>query len=79
VSLAARSLGEVGRIAVKKGLEYAIRQAARSLAKLTILSEELVKTAIRDYQSELEEQDRDSFQKFNKLYEQELEKLRAEK
>ena len=64
---------------MEKGLEFATWQAALSLAELTILSEEIVKTAIQNYESELEEQDRDSFQKFMKIYEQELEKLRAEK
>jgi hypothetical protein len=52
---------------------------AKSLAELTTSNEEIVKTAIHDYESKLREQDRDSFQKFIKIYEQELEKLRAEK
>ncbi len=52
------------------------RQAARSLAVLTVLSEEIVKTTIHDYESKLKEQDRDSFQRFKKLYEQELKKIR---
>ena len=55
------------------------RQAARSLAVLTVLSEEIVKTTIHDYESKIEEQDRDSFQKFKKLYEQELKKTASEK
>ena len=76
---AALSLGVVGRAAAKTGLERATRQAAESLAELTISSEEIVKTAIQIYESRLKEQDRDSFQKFMKLYEQQLEKLRAEK
>jgi len=42
---------------------------------LTVLSEEIVKTTIHDYESKIEEQDRDSFQKFKKLYEQELKKI----
>ena len=74
---AARSLVEVGIAAAEKGLEFATQQAARSLAELTILSEEIVKTAIQGYESKLEGKDRDSFQKFIKKYEQELEKLRA--
>jgi hypothetical protein len=73
------SLGLIGKIAAKKGLEIATQQAAMSLAELTLPSEEVVKTAIRKYEYELKEQDRDSFQKFMKLYEQELEKLRAKK
>jgi hypothetical protein len=75
----ARSLGEVGEAAAKKGLEDATLGAAMSLADLTLFSEEIVKTAIREHESKLEEKDRDSFQKFVKKYEQELEKLRAEK
>ena len=75
----ALSLVEVGRAATEKGLESATEQAAKYLAELTILSEEIVKTAIHNYESKLEEKDRDSFQKFMKIYEQELEKLRAEK
>ena len=51
------------------------RQAARSLAVLTVLSEEIAKTMIQDYESNLEEQDRDSFRKSKKMYEQELKKL----
>jgi len=75
---AAWSLIEVGRTATERGFLSAA-EAAKSLAKLTLLSEEIAKTAIQDYESELEEQNRDSFQKFKRPYEQELEKLRAEK
>lgn len=73
------SLEKVGTAAAGKGRENATEQAAGSLAELTILSEEIVKTAIHDYKSKLEEKDRDSFQKFIKIYEQKLEKLQAEK
>ena len=73
------SLGAVGVTAAENGFEDATLQAAKSLAELTILSEEIVKKAIRNYESKLEEQDREPFQKFIKIYEQELEKLRAEK
>ena len=66
------------RVAKSLGLESATEKAARSLAELTILNEEIVKTAIQDSESDIKEQDPDSFQKFRKLYEQELEKLRAE-
>ena len=76
---AALCLGIVGKAAAEKELDDATKQAALSLAKLTLLSEDIAKTAIKDYESELKEQDRDSFQKFMKEYEQELEKLRAEK
>jgi ribosomal protein S20 len=76
---AALCLGIVGKAAAEKELDDATKQAALSLAKLTLLSEEIAKTAIKDYESELKEQDRDSFQKFMKEYEQKLEKLRAEK
>ncbi|MBE9595140.1 MAG: hypothetical protein IMF19_16870, partial [Proteobacteria bacterium] len=72
-------LGAVGIRAAEKKLEGAIWEAAKFLAKLTLLSEENVKIGIRTCESKLEEKDRDSFQKFMKLYEQELEKLRAEK
>lgn len=74
-----KSLGEVGRSATEKELVKATKQTAESLAKLTILNEEIVKTTFQNYESILEEQDRASFQKFMKEYEQELEKLQAEK
>jgi hypothetical protein len=76
--IAAKSLLKVG-MAEEKGFEKATRMAANALRKLPLLSEEIFKEAIQNYESKLEEQDRDSFQKFKKLYEQELEKLRAEK
>ena len=72
------SLGKVGKAAAGKGLENATQQAAESLAELTILSEEKVRAAIQDYVSK-DEQDPDASQKFIKIYEQELEKRRAEK
>ncbi|MCW3132909.1 MAG: DUF2254 domain-containing protein [Methanophagales archaeon] len=88
------SLGAVGRIFMEKGLEtatgqvvkalLAVRQIAEkvvasNLASLTLLNEGIIKTAIQDYESDLKEKDRDSFQKFMKIYEQKLEKLRAKK
>ncbi|NQE45912.1 hypothetical protein C5S31_07820 [ANME-1 cluster archaeon GoMg2] len=73
------SLLRIVAITTEKGLENATMETANSLAGLTILSEEIVKTAIQDYESGLEEKNRDSFQKFEKLYEQKLEKLRAER
>ena len=76
---AAKSLIAVGIAAVKKGLEGVTRRSAWFLAELTILSEEIVKTSIQDYESKLEGKDQASFQEFMKIYEQELEKLRAEK
>jgi len=76
---AAWSLEEVGRAAAEKGLERATWQAAESLAELTILSEEIIKDVIQNYESKLKKYDRDSFQKFKKLYEQKLEELRVEK
>ena len=84
------SLGSVGQIAAEKGLETAtgrvvkallgVRQIAEkvvasNLAGLTLLNEEIVKTAIQKYESNLKGQDRNSFQKFMKIYEQKLEKL----
>jgi len=74
------SLLRVVAITTEKGLENATLEAAKSLAELTILSEEIVKSAIiQTYESKLEEKDHDSFQKFMKIYKQELEKLRAGK
>ena len=75
---AAVLLGEVGKAAAGKGLAGATVTAAKSLAELTILSEEKVKAVIQDYEPK-EEQDQVSFLKFIKIYEQELEKLRAKK
>jgi hypothetical protein len=76
----AKHLIDIGKAAaVEKGLEDATKQAAGSLAELTILNEEIVKTAIQNYKSELVKQDHVSFQKFMKIYEQELEKQRAKK
>ena len=74
---AVRSLGDVERTAAEKGLKYPTREAARSLAKLTLLSESIVKTAIKDYELELKEQDRDAFKKFMEIYKQEVEKIRS--
>jgi len=73
------SLVTIGITALKKERSpfTPILRVTSSLAELTLLNEEIVKTAIQNYESKLEEQDRDSFQKFMKLYEQELEKLRA--
>jgi tellurite resistance protein len=73
------SLMTIGITALEKQRGLTICQSTLSLAKLTILSEEIVKTMIQDYESKLEEQDREPFQKFEKLYEQELEKQRAER
>jgi hypothetical protein len=81
---AAKSLAELTILseekvkAERKGLEDATEHAAKSLAELTILSEEKVKAEIQDYVSK-EVQDQDAFHKFSKIYEQELEKLRAKK
>jgi hypothetical protein len=72
---AARSLGDIGKAAVGKRLEDAARLAALSLAKLTLFSESIVKTAIKDYELELKEQDRDTFKKFMEIYKQEVERL----
>jgi HEAT repeat protein len=58
-------------IALRDDYSSVRRQAARSLA---LLSEEPVKTAIHDYESTLEERDRDAFQNCKKLYMQELKK-----
>jgi hypothetical protein len=56
--------------------------AAKSLAELTILSDEIVTKEIQECKKLIRFQDllkRDVFDKFLNLYEQELEKLRAEK
>jgi hypothetical protein len=74
---AAESLIGVGIAAAKKELEDVTGEAVEFLAELTILSEEIVNTAIQDYK--LKEKDPDTFKKFIKIYEHELEKLRAEK
>jgi hypothetical protein len=71
------SLEFVGKAAAKKGLEDATKQAAMSLAELTILSEEIVKTVIQYCKLKFEEKDPDSIQKFMRIYKQELEKLQA--
>ena len=73
------SLLRVGAIAAEKGLGDATSQAAESLAELTISSEKIVETVIQTRESKPKEPDRDSFHKFMLVYEQELEKLRAEK
>ena len=52
-------------------------QAARSLAVLTDLNKEIVTTKIHEHESNLEEEDRESFQKIKKVYTQELKKLHA--
>jgi hypothetical protein len=69
------SLVDVGISATENRLEEVTEQAARSLAELTILSEELVETAIQWL--EQEEQDRDALRKFMNIYEHELKKLRT--
>jgi HEAT repeat protein len=82
---AAWALGSIGDFRAIEPLIQALRdeypdvrrQAARSLAALTVLSEEIVKTTIHEFESKLEEQDRESFQKFKKLYEQGLKKLQV--
>ena len=65
--------------AAKREFEYETEQAAESLAELTVISEENVRTTIQDYESELKGENRKSFQKFIKIYEQKFEELRAEK
>ncbi|MCK4735048.1 MAG: hypothetical protein KAT65_21525, partial [Methanophagales archaeon] len=75
------SLVTIGITALKKERSpfTPIWRVTSSLTELTLLNEENVKTAIQDYQSGLEERDGGSFQKFMWIYEQELEKLRADK
>lgn len=79
---AAWALGTLGDLRAIEPLIHALqdeysdvrRQVARSLAAITILSEEMVKMKIQDYESNLEEQDRGSFRRSKNLYEQELKK-----
>jgi len=75
------SLVTIGIIAEKKEPSpfTPIWQASLSLAELARLNEEIAKKAIRECESKLKKQDRESFQKFIKIYEQKLEELRAEK
>ena len=75
--LVALSLRNIGEAATEKELIAATWRAAKSLAELTIFSDETVKDDIQNYV--FKKQDSESSQKFMKLYEQELEKLRAEK
>lgn len=51
-------------------------EAARSLALLTVLSEEMVKETMDGYESNLEAHARDAFHQCKELYGQELKKLR---
>jgi hypothetical protein len=76
--LTVSSLINIGlKTAADRDVGYDPRQAAKSLAELTMIGEKNVRTAIQDYESELKE-DRVEFQHFMDLYKQELEKLRAE-
>nr|QNO46921.1 hypothetical protein GBMLOPDG_00017 [Methanosarcinales archaeon ANME-2c ERB4] len=72
----AQSFIDIGVFAVKNGLDGTAQEAAKSLAELTISSERIVKVAIQ----ELEQEERYPYalQKFMKLYEQQLEKLRTQ-
>ena len=73
----ARSFVEVGKAAAGKKLGDVTQQVAVSLAELTIF-EEKVKAVIQDYVSR-DELDQEALQRFIKIYEQNLEKLRAKK
>jgi len=74
------SLIEIGKTTVINGeLEHEIaKMAAFSLAELTLLNKDIVKTTIQIYESKLGEQDRVPFQKFIGLYKQGLKKIRTE-
>jgi hypothetical protein len=74
VRLAARSLVLVGIFAEKKRFERVKQQACECLARLATSSKEIVESAIETTRSVLREEDRDSFQKFMNLYEDELKK-----
>jgi hypothetical protein len=79
VKRVAFSLLRVGITVIERGFKLQTDDAAKHLAELALLNEEVVETAIQDYESRLKEEYRDAFQKFTKIYEQEFEKLRAEK
>ena len=74
---AARFTGDIGKAAIKNGLDEVAQQTAKYLAELTISGEEICRGAIR----ELERNDRDRvyFHNFMDLYEHELKELRTQK
>lgn len=74
-----KSLEAIGEAAAGKKFDDETLGAAKSLAELTILNEENIKITIQEHEPKLKEKERKSFQKFMRIYEQELEKLRAEK
>jgi hypothetical protein len=78
ITAVVKSLLTIGRIALEKQCKRTILEATRGLAKNALVSEEIAKKAIREQESKVEDQKRETFQKFKKLYEEELERLRAE-
>jgi hypothetical protein len=76
-AIAAESILQFGTIAVQAGLDVTM-QTAKSLAELTISSEHYVSRRIKEYKSELREDEKASFHKIEVECGQELEKLRAE-
>lgn len=70
----AQSFVDIGVFAVKNGLDGTAQEAAKFLAELSIPNKELVKQAIRESESKLQEYF-ELFQKFVKLYEKQLEEL----
>ncbi len=77
ITVVARFFYNEGIIAVDRGFVKLAESLARCLAKLTRFNEEIVRTELQQYGSKLEGRNRDSFQKFMGLYEQELEKRRV--
>jgi hypothetical protein len=70
----ALSLLAVCNATMENELEAAAQQAASALASLTIISKEIVKTAIHNYESKLRELDHDFYLNFKELYVHELKK-----
>lgn len=79
ISESSNSLAYSGHMtAAKSKLESVTKEAAQALAELTILREAIVKPTVQNSESTLREKNPDASKKFREVYEQELEKLRAE-
>ena len=76
---AALSLFNIGMATSKSSLQNVATEAAKSLAELAVVKKELVHKAFHEIKSKLEDEgDRKAVQRINGLYEQELQRLRAE-
>ena len=79
ISKSENSFAYIGHLAAAKDdLESVTEQAAKSLAELTILQEDIVRPIVLTSESTLKKKDHEAFQKFMKLYDEELERLCAE-